>query len=75
MSRLPSRVPVKLHKNVVLIRTAEPMLAEELLARKGLARLVLARISDNFLLVKPDESEAAIEELRRIGHTPRIVHS
>ena len=41
MSRAPSRIPVKLHKNVTLIRTAEPVLAEELLARKTLARLVL----------------------------------
>ncbi|MFO0888648.1 MAG: hypothetical protein U0790_05805 [Isosphaeraceae bacterium] len=73
MSRLPSRVPVKLHKNVTLIRTSEPMLAEELVARKALARLVLARLSETFLLVKPDEAEAAIEELRRMGHTPRIV--
>jgi hypothetical protein len=73
MSRFPSRVPVKMHKNVAMIRTSEPLIAEELLARKTLARLILARLSDTFLLVKPDESEAAIEELRRMGHTPRIV--
>jgi hypothetical protein len=72
MSRIASRIPVKLHKNVTLIRTSEPVLAEELLARKTLARLILARLSDTFLLVKPDEAEAAIEELRRMGHTPRI---
>lgn len=66
-------MPVKLHRNVTIIRTSEPVLAEELLARKSLARLVLARLSDNFLLIKPDESEAAIDELRRMGHTPRIV--
>ena len=72
MSRASFRIPVKLHKNVALIRTSEPVLAEELLARKTLARLILARLSDTFLLVKPDEAEAAIEELRRMGHTPRI---
>jgi hypothetical protein len=72
MSRAPFRIPVKLHKNVTLIRTSERMLAEELLARKSLARLVLARLSDTILLVKPDEVEAALEELRRMGHTPRI---
>ena len=73
MSRPLSRVPVKLHKNVTLIRTAEPVLTEELLARKTLARLILARLSDTFLLVKPDEADAAIEELRKMSHTPRIV--
>ena len=73
MSRAPSRMSVKLHKNVALIRTSEPVLAEELLARKSLARLILARLSETLLLVKPDEVEDAIDELRRMGHTPRIV--
>jgi hypothetical protein len=66
-------MPVKLHKNVALIKVAEPVLAEELLARKSLARLILARLSETLLLVKPDEVEDAIVELHRMGHTPRIV--
>jgi hypothetical protein len=73
MSRAPSRIPVKMHKNVALIRTSEPVLAEELLARKSLARLILARLSETLLLVKPDEVEDAIVELHRMGHTPRVV--
>jgi hypothetical protein len=67
------RIPVKLHKNVTLIRTSEPLLAEELLARKPLARYVLGRLSETVLLIQPDDSEVVIEELRRMGHTPRIV--
>jgi hypothetical protein len=58
---------------VTLVRTSEAVLAEELLARKALARWVVGRLSDTVLLVQPDESEAVIEELRRLGHTPRIV--
>jgi hypothetical protein len=73
MSQAPSRVSVKLHRNVALIRTSEPVLTEELLARKSLARLVLARLSETFLLVRPDETDAAIDELRKMGHSPRIV--
>lgn len=73
MTRPPSRFPVKLHRNVALIRTAEPVLAEELLARKPLARLVLARLADNFLLIRPEATDDAIEELRRMGHTPRVI--
>ncbi len=73
MSRAPSRIPVKLHRNVTIIRTAEPVLAEELLARKSLARLVRARLAENFMLVDPEEVDAAIDELRRMGHTPRVV--
>lgn len=73
MSQASSRMSVKLHRNVTLIRTSEPVLTEELLARKSLARLVLARLSETFLLVRPDETDAAIDELRKMGHSPRIV--
>ncbi len=68
-----ARIPVKLHKNVTLLRTSEPVLAEELLARKALSRWVLGRLSETVLLVQPDQTEAVIEELRRMGHTPRVV--
>jgi hypothetical protein len=68
-----ARIPVKLHKHVALIRTAEPVLAEELLARKTLARMVAGRLSETVLLVHSEEEEGIIEELRRMGHTPRVV--
>ena len=57
MTRPAARIPIKLHRNVTLIRTTEPVLAEELLARKSLARWVLGRLSDTVLLVQPDEAE------------------
>jgi hypothetical protein len=69
----PGRIPVKLHRQVTLIRTADPVLAEELLARKTLARLVAGRLSETVLLVQPEEEEAVLDELRRMGHTPRVV--
>jgi hypothetical protein len=73
MTTSAGRIPVKLHKNVTLVRTTEPVLAEELLARKTLARLVVGRLSDTVLLIQPDEADSVIDELRRLGHTPRIV--
>jgi hypothetical protein len=73
MTSSTARIAVKLHKNVALIRTAEPVLAEELLARKQLARWVVGRLSDTVLLVQPDECEGVVDELRRLGHTPRVV--
>ena len=69
----PARIPVKLHKHVSLIRTADPIVAEELLARKSLARLIVGRLSETVLLVRPDEEMAVLEELRRIGRTPRVM--
>jgi hypothetical protein len=73
MAAPSTRIPVKLHRQVALIRTADPLLAEELLARKALARLVAGRLSDTVLLVRADEEEAILDELRRMGHTPRVV--
>jgi hypothetical protein len=68
-----ARIPVKLHKQVALIRTSEPLVTEELLARKALARLVAGRLSDTVLLVRVEDEEAILDELRRMGHTPRVV--
>lgn len=67
-----TRIPIKLHRRVSLIQTADAPLAEELLARKGMARLVVGRLSETVLLVRPDAEVAVIEELRRMGQTPRI---
>jgi hypothetical protein len=68
-----ARIPVKLHRHVSLIQTADALLAEELLARKNLARLVVGRLSETALLVRPEAEESVIEELRRMGHTPRVI--
>lgn len=68
-----ARIPVKVHKQVSLIRTAEPILIEELLARKTLARLIAGRLSETVLLVRLEEEDAILDELRRMGHTPRVV--
>ena len=58
---------------MTLIRTADPILAEELLARKTLAKLVAGRLSETVLLVRAEEEDAILDELRRMGHTPRVV--
>lgn len=73
MKPAAARTAVKLHKNVALVRTNDPVLAEELLARKTLSRWVLGRLSDTVLLIQPEESDGVVEELRRMGHTPRVV--
>lgn len=73
MPATAARIPVKLHKQVALIRTAEPIYAEEMLARKSLSRLVAGRISETVLLVRPEDETEILEELRRMGHTPRVV--
>jgi hypothetical protein len=73
MTHSTARIAVKMHRNVTLIRTTEPVLADEVLARKTLSRWIVGRLSETVLLVQPDEADAVIEELRRMGHTPRVV--
>lgn len=68
-----TRIPVKVHRNVSLIQTADALLAEELLARKGLAALVAGRLTETVLLVRANEENAVVEELRRMGQTPRVL--
>lgn len=68
-----TRLPVKLHRRVCLIQTEDAMLAEELLARKRLAQEIAGRLTDKVLLVRSGRVDAVVEELRRMGHTPRVI--
>jgi uncharacterized protein YaiI (UPF0178 family) len=67
------RLPVKLHRRVVLVVTEDAVLAEELLARKKLAQEVAGRLGERALLIRPGRADAVVEELRRMGQTPRVV--
>jgi hypothetical protein len=64
---------VKLHRRVCLVLTEDAVLAEELLARKKLAADIAGRLTDRALLVRPGRVAAVVDELQKIGHTPRLV--
>lgn len=70
----PSRykIPAKVHRNVSLIRTSDAILAEELLARPKLARHIVGRLTPDTLLIHPGAANEVVEELKRMGHTPRV---
>jgi hypothetical protein len=68
-----TRLPVKLHRRVCLIQTEDALLAEELLARKRLAQEIAGRMTDKVLLVRSGRVDIVVEELRRMGHTPRVI--
>jgi hypothetical protein len=68
-----TRIPVKLHRRVCLVQTEDAVLAEELLARKPLAQEIVGRLTERVLLVRPGRVEAILQELERMGHTPRVV--
>jgi hypothetical protein len=66
------RFAVKLHRRVAMVVTEDAVLAEELLARKKLTQDVAGRLGDRVLLVRPGRTDAVVEELRRMGQTPRV---
>ena len=68
-----ARIPVKLHRNVSLVKVNDTHLAEELLARRKLAGLLAGRLTDHVLLVRPGQEAAVIEELRKIGQSPQVI--
>ena len=68
-----TRIPVKLHRRVCLVQTEDAVLAEELLARKKLSQDVVGRLTDCALLVRAGRAEAVVQELQRMGHTPRVL--
>jgi hypothetical protein len=68
-----SRIPVKVHRRVSLVYTDDALLAEELLARKKLAEEILGRLTPQVLLLRPGKVQAVIEELKKMGHSPRVL--
>jgi hypothetical protein len=68
-----TRIPVKLHRHVSLVKVNDAHLAEELLARRKLAGLLAGRLTDHVLLVRPGQESAVVEELRRIGQSPQVI--
>jgi hypothetical protein len=68
-----TRLAVKLHRRVCLVLTEDAVLAEELLARKKLSADIAGRLTERVLLVRPGRVAAVVEELQKMGHTPRVV--
>lgn len=68
-----TRLAVKIHRRVCLVLTEDPPLAEEVLARRKIAQDIVGRLTDRSLLVRPGRIDAVVEELKRSGHTPRVV--
>ncbi len=69
------RIPVKLHRNVSLIRVNEPHVVDELMSRKRLAKLFVGRLGDDLILVRPGFEDAVLDELCRIGHKPQVIRA
>jgi hypothetical protein len=73
IEKAATRIPVKLHRNVILIQTEDAVLAEELLAHKKLGQDIVGRLAENVLLVRVGRLDAVVQELRKLGHTPQLL--
>jgi hypothetical protein len=62
-----------MHRKVSLVQTEDAILAEELLASKRLAQDVIGKLADSVLLVRPGRADAVVQELQKMGHTPRVM--
>jgi hypothetical protein len=70
---LPTRLAAKLHRHVCLVQTEDAVLAEELLAHKKLQQDIVGRLTETVLLVRTGRVDAVVQELQRMGHTPRVM--
>ena len=70
-----TRLAVKIHRRVCLVLTEDAPLAEEVLARRKLAQDIVGRLADRVLLLRPGRVDAVVEELCRMGQTPRVIQT
>ena len=68
-----AKIPVKVHRNVSMIRTHDSFIARELLSRPTLSRFLSGRLTDDVLLVQPGHVDDVLEVLKKMGKSPKIV--
>jgi len=66
------RLVVKVHRRVPLVVAEDPLIIEEIVARKKAAADIAGRLNEGVLVIRQGHSEALVEELRQMGHTPRV---
>jgi len=66
------RLVVKVHRRVPLVVAEDPLIIEEIVARKKAAADIAGRLNEGVLVIRQGRSEALVDELRQMGHTPRV---
>ncbi len=62
-----------LHENLPVIEVADPLILDDLYADPYTARYLLARLGPTIAVVAPDELDALLARLLKLGHTPKIL--
>ena len=66
---------ITLHDNLPIIETADKLLLDTLIADPLLAHCIVVRLSDTAAAVAPDQFDALLLRLRKIGHTPKVLEA
>ena len=66
------RLVVKVHRRVPLVVAEDPLIIAEIVARKKAAAEIAGRLNEGVLVIRQGRAEALVEELRQMGHTPRV---
>jgi len=67
------RIPVKIHRNVSLIRCADSATALEVASLKAMSDSLLGRLDERTLLVRHGDVKTVVEELRKAELHPRVI--
>jgi len=74
-SRIGSRIPVKIHRNVEVLVVEDSFLATELLNSPKISPYIALRLADTTLLIFPGKTEELIKALAQAGYPARVVNS
>ena len=61
-----------LHTNLTIVEVAEPELLDEMKADRRLGPMLVAQLSDRVAVVRPEDRDRFLQQLRRAGHTPKV---
>ena len=61
-----------LHEHLPLVEVADKLTLDLLLADPQARTLILTRLSDTVAAVAPQQFDALLARLRKLGHTPKV---
>jgi hypothetical protein len=60
-----------LHENLPIIEVADHLILDDLYADPRVAQFLLTRLSPTTAVVAPDQMDALLARLLKLGHTPK----
>ncbi len=64
-----------LHENLSLIEVADHLILDDLYADPHVAQFLLTRLSPTVAVVAPDQMDALLARLLKLGQTPKVLEA